>query len=490
LVHLKHLVPLHLKQVTCPPDPECIPAATVAPISNTTVVEPNTLGGNTTLDGNSTSIAQDIIPLKFTVYGLSSASTTDTALLKSEMTGILQMILFELEELEKDSTGLKILNIVAWERRNKRALQEGEPYELMFDVNVVPVEGVNFAPIIIEGIRSRYDSLVQDVRGWTDSEYVTTDFGFEICAHSDAGDFLDCSSDAGAALGYGDDAFASSNTTYAAPAPVPLQTSTNSAQQGMPTMIIVIISVVAVLLCLCIASAIAFVGFRKREDYDSDYDSRGYSDSEGEYTTNDSGEQLAPYNENQRCYVDEEDHNASVLPRSAVPAAMAGNGSVRSSHSKNSRSGYSHHSASKSRSSREKGDASRYDVRSRASESHYSRKSQKPAMDPSVYNIRPDASDPSGYNQNAVDPSVYHHNPADPSVYNVRPNAADPSVYNYDAQDPGVRSQYSRDQFSHQLESLGGNSRGASKKSEKGSVRMDYSVVSELSMPSITGRYA
>lgn len=475
--------------VTCPTDPECTPTVTSTTAAATPVAA--SLGPASTYEsGNETAVGQDVVPLKFSVYGLSDQA--DEATLKEEMKGILQMILFEVEELEKGS-GLKILDVVAAERRQARdRLLQADPVEMMFNVGVLPMEGVDVGSLIVDAIRKRYDSLVNDVHGWTESDYITSDFQFDVCAHSVSdGGYTDCSSDASSDYDYGGETTTSTTPpTSHYSNPVPLQTSTSS-NDGLPTWAIVVIVFVSILLLGCIVAFILFVGCNKSdEDYlEDDYlngkKRRGYSESGSSRSSENSAKEMVVYNEEEageyarRCYVDEEDHNSSILPRAkVVPAPMTSGASIHSSSRASQRS---RQSASQMRSSRDKirGDASGYEVRSGVGShtSNFSR-SRDRHPDPTVYNVRP----------NATDPSVYNHNASDPSVYNI--HAADPSVYSPNAADPEVRSIYSRDQFSHQLESLGGNSRASKKSGKHTSVRMDYSVVSELSEPSVTGRYA
>lgn len=472
--------------VTCPPDPEC--TATTTTTTAATSVAASVAPASTYESGNQTAVDQDVVPLKFSVYGLSGEA--DEATLKEEMKGILQMILSEVEELETGS-GLKVLDVVAWERREirDRSLQS-DPVEMMFNVGVLPMEGVDFGPVIVEGIRKRYDSLLKDILGWTDSEYITSDFQFDVCAHSESGGgYTDCSSDASSDDDYSGATTMSTTASYDSN-PVAVQSGASS-DAGLPTWAIVVIVFVSVLLLGSIAAFILFLGCNKSDEYyDEDGYSngkkqRGYSLSESSKSSENSGKEMVVCNPEgtaeypQRCYVDEEDHNSSIIPRSkVVPAPMTSPASVRSSSRASQRS---RHSASQVRSGVDKvrGDASGYEVRSHTGSvtSNFSRRSRDRHPDPTVYNVRP----------NATDPSVYNHNASDPSVYNA--NATDPSVYNPNATDPDVRSFYSREQFSHQLESLGGNSRTSKKSGKQTSARMDYSVVSELSEPSVAGRY-
>ncbi|KAL3781125.1 hypothetical protein HJC23_001432 [Cyclotella cryptica] len=473
--------------VTCPPDTECTPTTTTTTAATSAAA--SVVPAFTSENGNETAVDQDVVPLKFSVYGLSSDA--DEATLKEEMKGILQMILFELEELEKGS-GLKILDVVAWERREKKSrILQSDSVEMMFNIGVLPTEGVNFGPVIVNAIRKRYDSLVNDVLGWTDSGYITSDFQFDVCAHSESsGGYTDCSSDAASDDYYGEGTTMSTTASYGTN-PVAVQSSTSS-NDGLPTWAIIVIVFVSLLLLACIVAFILFVGCNKSDDYYLEDDlaggkkRRGYSESESSRSSENSAKEMVVYNEEeageypQRCYVDEEDHNSSILPRSKVgPAPMTSSASVRSSSRASQRS---RQSASQLRSSKGKirGDASGYEVRSHTGSvtSNFSRRSHDRHPDPTVYNIRP----------NATDPTAYNHNASDPSTYNA--NATDPSVYNPNATDPEVRSFYSREQFSHQLESLGGNSKASKKSGKQTSVRMDYSVVSELSEPSVTGRYA
>jgi hypothetical protein len=493
--------------VTCPEDVECVTTTSTTTEAATTVAAANTAATTAGSDSNGTAaVAQDYVPLKFTVTGISDDA--DEEVVKEEMKGILEMILFELEELEKDS-GLKILDVVAWGRRldetvsaveeysaghvdsslrGGRVLQSDVPYEMMFNVAVMTSEGVDFGPIIIDGIRTRYDSLVEDVRGWTDSQYVTTDFSFDICAYSMAlGGYNDCAnSDAPATDDNNGSSSYTTNSSVVDSTPVASSSSAETTKEGLSPMIIIIISVVGVLLLFCIIGMILLLGCRRDDDsYGADDYSeddhlrgkRGRSYSEGESsrsTAENSGNQMVAYNEKdtgdypQKCYVDEEDHNSAVLPASSnVPPAMTQpSGSVYSNTGRSSRG------SKRDETSSRRGDASGYQVRSHASVSsgsNYSRPKGK-HPDPSVYNVRDGAEDPSVQSKTRR---------ADPSV--SRAKKADPSVYNPNVRDPDDRSR-----FSDQLESLGSGSKRGGKKS---SVRMDYSVISELSEPSITARF-
>lgn len=466
--------------VTCPEDVECTTTTTTTTEATTTVIS--------TVEAasfNETAVAQDYVPLKFTVTGLSE--DVDEEIVQQEMKGILQMILFELEELEKDS-GLKILDIAAWGRRlaevdvsvntgrdliRGRKVQEDVPYEMMFNVAVMQSEGVQFGPVIIEGIRKRYDSLVMDVRGWTDSEYVTTDFSFDVCAYSEVlGGYNDCASSDGAAY---------ENSNAIDSTPMAVESSSSATDEGMPKMIVIIISLVGVLVFICIVSIILFLGCRKDEDsyYEPDDYSREKRDStnsEGESsksTAENSGQQMVLLNESEavgypeKCYVDEDEHNSNVLPNAGAipPYMMQSTGSVFSNTGGSIRSHKSKSTRNERRSRR--ADSSVREVKSTASSySKYSRPRVK-HPDPSAYNVR----------ENAEDPSVSSNSRrADPSVYN--PNVRDPDE---------IFSARNRDNLSHQLESLASGSQRGGKKS---SVRMDYSVVSELSEPSIADRFS
>ena len=476
--------------MTCPEDVECTTTTTTTEATTTTTTE-------AVYDETA---VQDYIPLKFTVTGLTD--DVDEDVVKQELKGILQMILFELEELEKDS-GLKVLDVAAWGRRELtditgentggdyirgRKLQD-VPHEMMFNVAVSQVEGVDFGPVIIEGIRKRYDSLVEDVRGWTDSEYVTNDFAFDVCAYSEMlGGYNDCAVSDAAAGGGGSNEYSegSSYTSDSSTVNSSTMSSSNAnSKEGLSKVIVIIISFVGVLLFFCILSIILFIGCRKDDmsDYEPDDYSeddrlrgkRGRSYSEGESsksTAENSAHQLVPFNEKEageypeKCYVDEDEHNSTVLPHGAIPPAM-----TKSSGSVYSNTGASHrsHKSGSKRSERRsrRGDASGYEVRSTASSvSSYARPKVK-HPDPSVYNVR----------EGAEDPSVQS-----------RTRRADPSVYNQNLRDPDeVPSAFKSDPFSDHLESLASGSKRGGK---GGSVRMDYSVVSELSEPSIADRFS
>jgi hypothetical protein len=496
--------------VSCPEDVECvtttstttIPVTTAAAIAPESYTESSLTPGDSTnsttiASSNETAVAQDFVPLKFSVFGVSEDAEEDTV--KSEMKGILEMILFELEELNKDS-GLKILDIVAWGRRELNLRAMSPPYEMMFNVAVLPMDGVDLGTFIIDGIRDQYDSLVLDVRGWTDSEYVTNDFGFDVCAYSmESGGYDNCASGEtpasvatdGGTTDYGGSSYTYTESDAIDSTPLTVESANNTTtEKGMSTMMIIIISVVSVLLFCCIVSIILFIGCRKDDsswydDYSEDKSrDKRYSEGESSRSTSEHSEnEMVRYNENpasssgypEKCYVDEEEHVSDVLPKSSVipiPPAMTGGGSVRSNGSapKASASSHrSHRSSSHKSSSKARGDASH----SSRSHSSYNRPSAK---DPSVYMHREGAEDPSVQSRTRR---------ADPSVYN--PKAADPNEYDPNVREPDARSAYSRDRFSHELESLGSGSRGTGKKS---SVRMDYSVVSELSEPSITARFS
>ncbi|KAL3795676.1 hypothetical protein ACHAWO_004261 [Cyclotella atomus] len=497
--------------VTCPEDVECVTTTTTSTTTQavTTAADSMATATNVSESNETAAVAQDYVPLKFTVTGISEDA--DEEVVKEEMKGILEMILFELEELEKDS-GLKILDVVAWGRRlyedtvtedgggrietllRGRGLQTDAPHEMMYNVAVMASEGVDFGPIIIDGIRTRYDSLVEDVRGWTDSQYVTTDFSFDVCAYSQMlGGYNDCASSdaAAAATSYTDDYSGSSSYTTDSSVvdstPVASSSSAATTEEGLSTMIIIIISVVGVLLFFCICGMILFIGCRKDEGsyYDDDYTederlrgkrSRSYSEGESSKSTaENSGNHMVVYNEKdtgEKCYVDEGEHNSAVLPASSeIPPAM-----TKTSVSVYSNTGRSSHRSNNSGSKRgetgsKRGDASGYQIRSHASVSSASNYSKpKGRSDPSEYHVRDDAEDPSVYSKTRrADPSVYQTQKADPSVCN-----------------PNVRDPDDRSKFSDQLESLGSGSKRGGNKS---SVRMDYSVVSELSEPSITVRF-
>ena len=480
--------------VNCPEDVECTTTTTT-----TTTTTEEVTGATEPAYNETAAITQDFVPLKFSAYGISDDADEDVV--KKDMKSIFEMILFELEEMDKDS-GLKVLDVVAWGRRNLRdQVQRGlqsDWYDIMFNVAVLPLDGVQFGPFIIDGIRERYDSLLQNVKGWTDSEYVTNDFEFDVCAFSeiDMG-YNDCVSGV-ATSGSSSSSSYNTNSGSAGSTTTPYTQSEGSSDSdgGMTMVIKIVISLVAVLLFFCIMSIILFLVCRKDDasfyepdDYSEDdvlRGKRGRSHSEGEYseysksTAEETGHQLVPYNEQDageyfdKCYVDEGEHNSGILPNgSAIPAAMLGE--ERSVSSKRAPSGASHRSHE---SARLRSDASGHEVRSvssRASKSRHSKSHRKHRPDPSVYNIRDDAQDPSVYsNTRRADPSVYNSRAADPSEYNV--NATIP-------EEDDVSSHFSR-RFENQLNSL------REQKKASGSVRMDYSVVSELSEPSITDHFA
>ena len=466
--------------VNCPEDPVCT--------TTTTTTTPTTTTPEVTTEpayNETAAITQDFVPLKFSAYGLSEDADEDVV--KKDMKSIFEMILFELEEMEKDS-GLKVLSVVAWGRRKLRDQVErnlqSDWYDIMFNVAVLPLEGVQFGPMIINGIRERYDSLLQNVKDWTDSEYVTTDFEFDVCAYSEiGGGYNDCVS--GDAVSDTSFTTTTSNNVnsgasgYAAPSTQ--SDGSSNSDDGMTMVVKIIISFVAVLLFFCIASIILFLVCRKDDDsfYDSDdysEDKRERSYSEGEYsksTAEETGNQLVAYTAEDvgqyfdKCYVDEGEHNSGILPNSsAIPPVMLGEERSVSSRSRQS--------------AKFRGDASGYEVRSvssRASKNRHSNSRRKHHPDPSVYNIREDAEDPSVYSRpRRADISAYSSRAEDPSVHNL--NATDP-------EEDDVSSHFSR-RFADQLESMREQKKGKG----SGSVRMDYSVVSELSEPSITDHFA
>lgn len=506
--------------VTCGVDPEC---ETTTTTTTTTEITTTLAAEEEEEDDDVSAIERDYVPLKFTVFGLPEDADEDDV--KREMTGILEWILFEVEELEKDS-GLKILDITAWGRRElhnvereavdalrgMRDLQMRAPVDQMFNVAVKALQGVEFGPVIVNAIRKDLDSLIADVRGWSQYEYVTTDFGFDVCAYSEVGmDYNDCASGAaatdsastsssgGASYEYGGgSSYKSEYETIDSSTPSNLGTSTSS-EEGLPTMIIVVISLVSVLLFFCIVAIILFVGCRKDEsDYIDDYSEddaiygkreRGYSDGDLSRSTaeNSTGQQLVildhhdhpELNPERPLYVDEEDHNSGVLPiASNVPPAMHHESSRTNKSSASHRSHSSKRSHASHRSHRSQGSRRSGHGGSKAGQSGYS-KPKRHQPDPSVYNIREDAEDPSVHSQTRhADPSVYYEQKLreDPSVYRDHLGAADPGS-------DDVSSQFSR-RFQRELDSLEGGQR------KGGSARMDYSIVSELSEPSIADRFS
>jgi len=496
--------------VTCAPDPECettTTTTTTTELTTTTAAEEEEED-----DDGASAMERDYVPLKFTVFGLPEDADEDDV--KREMAGILEWILFEVEELEKDS-GLKILDITAWGRRElysvergavdtlrgMRNLQMRAPIDQMFNVAVKALEGVTFGPVIVDAIRKDLDSLIADVRGWSQYEYVTTDFGFDVCAYSEIGmDYNDCASGAavtdsaltsssgGASYEYGGgSSYKTEPETINSSDPL---SASVSSEEGLPTVIIVTISLVSVLLFFCIVAIILFVGCRKDEsDFIDDYSEddilygkreRGYSDGDLSRSTaeNSTGQQLTKLENHDHSeqhperpvYVDEEDQNSGILPVASsdpIPIPMLGESFRTINSSSSQRSHNSNRSHASHRSHRSQG--------SRRSSGHYSRpKRHQP--DPSVFNIREDAEDPSVLSQTRrADPSDYQEQRfrQDPSVYEDHLRAADPD---------DLSSQFSR-RFQHELNSLEGGSK-------KRSVKMDYSVVSELSEPSIADHFS
>jgi len=133
----------------------------------------------------------EIVPLKFDLGNLPQDISIRG--LRDEMKTVLQRILVRLAgdvpELKISSIEEKILP----QQRRGRILR-GRKISIFYNVYVVRQDGVKFGPLIISEIRSRYDEVKDQLRQFSDVNFLAGGIDFNLCT-SQSGDFTVCARD-------------------------------------------------------------------------------------------------------------------------------------------------------------------------------------------------------------------------------------------------------------------------------------------------------
>ena len=134
----------------------------------------------------------EIVPLKFDLGNL--PQDLSTRALKDEMKVVLKRILVRLSERVPQLKISRIEEKVPDQMQLRERILRGKMITIYYNVYVIRREGMKYGPIIIAEIKSRYDEVKDQLRQFSDVNFLEGGIDFNLCT-SESGDFKVCAKD-------------------------------------------------------------------------------------------------------------------------------------------------------------------------------------------------------------------------------------------------------------------------------------------------------